>query len=302
MWGLGVVVYEMVYGSVPWHDPKISDSMSKWLKEFDSSLQSLLVSSEGEFEEKKLEKKEREKKEGERAKRDRRKLDSQSKKILRERVDLPDKPPMPHHFLDFLSKLLCPQEVRLNADEAMAHPWLSEIDFDAMMKGKLASPLMIDTGRPNIDVDVQFYDMAQQQEEKRLKKVKLTEKELALFSEWDWLCDELQKEAEEEASASEDGVLLSSRGGSSPPMSQAISPAPPSKKKGFSLSRRKPSQISDMEHLGNGWGEGGGGEEKKLVNQQSFQHRRSSDSLALSQEDIGAGQQRQKKKKKDKKN
>ena len=124
------------------------------------------------------------------------------------------------------------------------------------------------------------------QEEKRLKKVKLTEKELVKKKLLPQKMEFFYRQEEVPHH----------------PGSQAISPAPPSKKKGFSLSRRKPSQISDMEHLGNGWGEGGGGEEKKLVNQQSFQHRRSSDSLALSQEDIGAGQQRQKKKKKDKKN
>ena len=173
MWSVGVMLFEMVTGRVPWgRDPR-------------PTTEQYLVNTEIPEEWHR------------RAKNDPDYL-KMVKRITREKVHIPSSVSAPCKA--FLKKLICNVERRYTVEEAIQDPWFSDINWDDMLAMNVPAPFVPDSEVANADVHFVFEDVMGP----KAKKKALTDEEQAQFFDWDWMSSDLsaQKEAFENSLAS----------------------------------------------------------------------------------------------------
>ena len=140
------MVYEMLKGQVPWGQKKGHETV-KWLNDFE----------EDDYSDSKMT--------------DNEAVKAMTKRILRDHVTLPES--MPAKARDFLSLMLCPRAQRKTVKELMEHPWLSHIDFDKLREKSLKPPIIPRLDRANIDKSMGLVEFMMEEEERKLKKVRI---------------------------------------------------------------------------------------------------------------------------------
>ena len=162
MWSLGVMLYELLVGRLPWHKaPRAStDEYIKktklptdWVKRAPNDPEYTRM----------------------------------VKRITREKIHFPSTVFPPGNMKDFLEHLICPVDSRYTVEDALRHPWFADINLDEMLNRTLPAPFVPDSEVANADAHFVFEEVMGPKPKRKL----LTDEEQAQFHSWDWLSDEV---------------------------------------------------------------------------------------------------------------
>eukprot|EP00008_Paramoeba_atlantica_P002731 CAMPEP_0201481676 /NCGR_PEP_ID=MMETSP0151_2-20130828/5941_1 /ASSEMBLY_ACC=CAM_ASM_000257 /TAXON_ID=200890 /ORGANISM="Paramoeba atlantica, Strain 621/1 / CCAP 1560/9" /LENGTH=376 /DNA_ID=CAMNT_0047863999 /DNA_START=221 /DNA_END=1351 /DNA_ORIENTATION=+ len=166
LWSLGIVIFELLCGKLPWSQ-RLGKGTVKWVDEFDPGAFPTVT--------------------GE--------ISDQMKKILRGKVTIPKSSKLSEDGRDFLKKILCLN--RYTIPQCKSHAWFRDLSFEKLHKGEVEAPIIPRLDRASVDKNMALEEMMLEESHKKDKKTKLTKEEQEKFMEWDYICEEFQKEVDE---------------------------------------------------------------------------------------------------------
>ena len=202
MWSLGVLMYEMLYGKLPWSSLKKSYGGNGAGKSEAKAEGKQSDKEEGKEEEKEevcSPKNEDDDEYGESGlnldksvhvdweKKYGPEMAALANEVIAMDIKYPDSIEVSADALDFLKKLLCPREKRLAAHDCFDHPWIKSIDFDSIRRLEMKAPFIPNVDQANVDRNEIVRAFMEVESEKSMKKVKLTDEQQSWFAKWDWI-------------------------------------------------------------------------------------------------------------------